>query len=108
MATIVGGLISSISGGKFANGAVTVAMAYAFGQVAHRDGDGVPDFDLDSSEGRQQYAQWIWENRGRFGIEVPDGTSFEYIDEFIMITQVGRDRKSTRLNSSHVAISYAV
>src|SRR5690625_5190369 len=90
MVTIAGGSISSISGGKFANGAVTVAMAYAFGQVAHRDGDGVPDFDLDSSEGRQQYAQWIWENRGRFGIEVPDGTSFEYIDEFIMITQVGR------------------
>jgi len=67
-----------------------VAMAYAFGQVAHRDGDGVPDVDLDSPEGRQQYAQWIWENRGRFGIEVPDGTSFGYIDEFIMITQVGR------------------
>src|SRR5690625_3059988 len=61
MVTIAGGSISSISGGKFANGAVTVAMAYAFGQVAHRDGDGVPGFDLDSSEGRQQYAQWLWE-----------------------------------------------
>ena len=33
MATIAGGSISSISGGKFANGAVTAAMAYAFDQM---------------------------------------------------------------------------
>src|SRR5690625_3001894 len=33
MATIAGGSISSISGGKFASGAVTAAMAYTFDQM---------------------------------------------------------------------------
>src|SRR5690625_5355415 len=36
------------------------------------------------------------------GIERSDGVVI------IQITQQGRDRKSTRLNSSHVALSYAV
>jgi len=33
IAAILGGTISSVSGGKFANGAVTAAMSYAFGQM---------------------------------------------------------------------------
>jgi hypothetical protein len=32
--TLVGGTLSRLSGGKFANGALTAAMSYAFNQVA--------------------------------------------------------------------------
>jgi len=53
MATIAGGSISSISGGKFANGAVTTAMSYAFGSMAQgeRDpGDPLPDHVIEELE----------------------------------------------------------
>src|SRR5690625_359134 len=43
MATIAGGSISSISGGKFANGAVTAAMSYAFGEIAQRNSSSDPN-----------------------------------------------------------------
>jgi hypothetical protein len=36
MADVIGGTISEVSGGKFANGAVTAAFAQAFGQSAAR------------------------------------------------------------------------
>ncbi|MFN7551584.1 MAG: hypothetical protein ACK5SH_08445, partial [Pseudomonadota bacterium] len=36
VAALVGGTASTISGGKFANGAVTAAFARAFGEMAHR------------------------------------------------------------------------
>src|SRR5690554_5116607 len=39
VSALVGGSVSSISGGKFANGAVTAAMAYAFNQM-QSSGDG--------------------------------------------------------------------
>jgi hypothetical protein len=32
---VIGGTLSKLSGGKFANGAVTAAMSYAFNQLAH-------------------------------------------------------------------------
>ena len=90
---MVGGTVSEVTGGKFANGAVTSAMAFAFAQTAqNQDDQGIPEFDMDTAEGRQQYANWIWENRARFGIEVPEGTSFEYIDEYVMLTEIGRVR----------------
>src|SRR5690625_4672773 len=43
MATIAGCSISSISGGKFANGAVTAAMSYAFGEIAQRNSSSDPN-----------------------------------------------------------------
>src|SRR5699024_11770964 len=35
-------------------------------------------------------------------------SDFKMLDDTIWGTHIGRDRKSTRLNSSHVSISYAV
>src|SRR5690554_3655223 len=37
VSALVGGSVSSISGGKFANGAVTAAMAFAFANVGQRE-----------------------------------------------------------------------
>src|SRR5690625_957767 len=49
MATIAGGSISSISGGKFANWGVTAAMAYAFNQIASSGGQS--EFDAARQKG---------------------------------------------------------
>ena len=49
MATIAGGSISSISGGKFANGAVTAAMAYAFNQMQGKKNNSGASQDEESS-----------------------------------------------------------
>src|SRR5699024_12223860 len=35
-------------------------------------------------------------------------SSIDYLDKVIVLERVKQDRKSTRLNSSHVSISYAV
>ena len=49
----------------------------------------------------------------RYLYRCSDGAPYGYIDEeggtdAMLYTLDGRDRKSTRLNSSHVATSYAV
>src|SRR5690606_41054976 len=48
---------------------------------------------------------------GRYTIDVPSGDAvlvFSFIGYVSQEIPVGQDRKSTRLNSSHVKISYAV
>src|SRR5690625_1228437 len=65
---------------------------------------------LDSSHNYET----VIENLEEHGIEVPKGVKFDFKkmvarkDSVVSQTTEGINRKSTRLNSSHVAISYAV
>ncbi|WP_338146952.1 RHS repeat-associated core domain-containing protein [Microbulbifer elongatus] len=79
----IAGTVSRATGGKFANGASTAAFAMLLSAAA-QSRQKIPGFDLSTSEGREQYANWVWENKGMFGIEAADGTSFEYVDEYMM------------------------
>src|SRR2546430_9018877 len=57
---------------------------------------------------------WLVANRGRRNLRVVDGSwhmrglGREAFEEFVEAHVPGADRKSTRLNSSHSQISYAV
>jgi len=48
--SVIGGTVSELTGGKFANGAVTAAMAYAFGEMAASDDSG-GDYYVDCTNG---------------------------------------------------------
>src|SRR5690606_13803996 len=64
--------------------------------IAKQKGLEVPDFDLTASNQNEVWAQmqkWVTENAPQ---------------ELLAYTKSAPDRKSTRLNSSHVKISYAV
>src|SRR5690625_4282245 len=107
MATIAGGSISSISGGKFANGAVTTAMSYAFGSMAQgeRDpGDPLPDHVIEELE--PYFSEFedfdLRDIRVREGLPRHVRGALTYTSGNTVYFAPGADRKSTRLNSSHV------
>jgi hypothetical protein len=79
---IVGGTISKLTGGKFANGAFTAAFSSALRQ----DWSKKPDF---SGMTNEQKTQWIRENYKSLGVEVAEGTSIEYVDEYVGLTRAG-------------------
>jgi hypothetical protein len=53
VSTVIGGTLSKLSGGKFANGAVTAAMSYAFNQLAHQGTNATDDLTLTPDEEKQ-------------------------------------------------------
>jgi len=86
-AAVVGGTVSDATGGKFANGAVTAAMAYAFNSMSNTGrgtgGAGQPDFDGMSN---QEIADWMKANASKIGVELSSDVSVlavdGYVDEF--------------------------
>src|SRR5690625_7980535 len=63
MVAIAGGSISSISGGKFANGAVTTAMAYAFNQMqSGNDSDKEKWSEKQIAKATEHAAKEYWES----------------------------------------------
>src|SRR5437868_9460051 len=87
------------------------------GQVLEFAGDGIKDWPIDE---RATLTNMAVEAGGFTGIIEPDEVTLEYLtrirgldaDEvrkgFLRSDEDAEDRKSTRLNSSHVSISYAV
>ncbi len=59
---------------------MTAAFQAAAGEIATSKD---PSSDLNTPEGRKQYAEWAWEHKDLFDIAAPDGTSIEYIDKYM-------------------------
>src|SRR5438132_10542799 len=59
---------------------------------------------------RQQVNPWTWQDQAGFSQawRVDDAQSIVFVSGQGPISSEGQDRKSTRLNSSHTVISYAV
>lgn len=91
VAAIVGGTVSEATGGKFANGAVTAAFAYAVGRVVRANTyqsvgpeDGVMVDPTPDGAGRERLNTFneALEAAGPSGIVFGSGTSVTYIDEY--------------------------
>src|SRR5690606_39711288 len=75
-------------------------------RVADFTGDGSPDFAVNLSQQWEEVHLLANDGRGNFAHRILFGSTN---DDFAMSNlAAGEDRKSTRLNSSHVKISYAV
>jgi len=75
---IVGGLASDVTGGKFANGAVTAAFSYAFGEMARAGGMKGGGSGNGSPGGRVGDSRWMSEGEVSMSQEV-FGDSIDYV-----------------------------